>query len=233
MRFMSLGKFDTYVPGTGEQNQLPSPRHHHRPNPLRGVRAVGSANAVLRNLALPAGCATGGARVKQTGMDNRLRLRATVMDCRSRDQGGCGEPDDESPRWVVIGSLLFARGTTESNSVVCCHLGAASRASRGTAVIACECAASDNARDVNRLVRETVPTTACVLARQHLSRVRGAATLNAIPGGAAVACLGAEVPQPRSYGRRRNEHRATQVIGRRHRARQLQRVALLSGLGAG
>jgi hypothetical protein len=25
MRFMSLGKFDTYVPGTGEQNQLPSP----------------------------------------------------------------------------------------------------------------------------------------------------------------------------------------------------------------
>ena len=25
MRFMSLGKFDTYLPGTGEQNQLPSP----------------------------------------------------------------------------------------------------------------------------------------------------------------------------------------------------------------
>jgi crotonobetainyl-CoA:carnitine CoA-transferase CaiB-like acyl-CoA transferase len=25
MRFMSLGKSDTYLPGTGEQNQLPSP----------------------------------------------------------------------------------------------------------------------------------------------------------------------------------------------------------------
>jgi crotonobetainyl-CoA:carnitine CoA-transferase CaiB-like acyl-CoA transferase len=58
----------------------PGPRHHHRPNSLRGVRPTGPAGAVLRNQALLARPGTGGARIKQAGLDNRLRPRATVTD---------------------------------------------------------------------------------------------------------------------------------------------------------
>ena len=80
MWFNSLGTFDTDVPGTGEQHQNPGPGHHHRPNPLRRTVPTGPTGAVLRNEALLAGPGTGGAWVKQAGMDNHLRLRATVTD---------------------------------------------------------------------------------------------------------------------------------------------------------
>jgi hypothetical protein len=44
------------------------------------MHELGLAGAVLRNQALLARPGTGRARVKQAGMDNRLRLRATVTD---------------------------------------------------------------------------------------------------------------------------------------------------------
>ena len=89
-------------------------------------------------------------------------------------------------------------------------------------------------KDTQPLGPVTVSKTACVLDALNTFRVsHGAARFNSILGGAAVACLGAEAQQRRSYGKRRIEHRATQVIGQRQRASRLHLCVRHSGLGSG
>src|ERR1700739_1832278 len=86
-------------------------------------------------------------------------------------------------------------------------------------------------RDTSRLVPGTVPETACVLMPSTpFVCLQGAARLNSNLGGAAVACLGAEALQRRSYGRRRSGRQARRVTCRRRRAFLLLPIARWSGL---
>jgi hypothetical protein len=75
--------------------------------------------------------------------------------------------------------------------------------------------------------KRSMPTTTIA------SPSQGAERLNPILGAAATACLGAEAPQRRSYGRRRSERQARQVTRRRRRAFLLRPLARSSGLGGG
>jgi hypothetical protein len=94
--------------------------------------------------------------------------------------------------------------------------------------------ALDNPKDTEPLSPVTVPKTPCVLTPStSFVSSQEAERLNPILGAAAVACLGAEAPQRRSYGRRRSERQARQVTCRRRRAFWLLPLAGSSGLGGG